>query len=45
MNFPNEQLLEECGIAAGECILLIYSFVKKICCCKSQEICKTEKIE
>lgn len=40
MNFPDEQLLEECGIAAGECILFIYSYVKKICCCKSNEIYK-----
>ena len=45
MNFPDDELLEECGIAAGECILLIYSLIKKTCCCKSHEIYKTEKIE
>jgi len=40
MKFPDEQLLEECGIAAAECIILIYNFVKKICYCKSYEIYK-----
>lgn len=36
MKFPSEELLEEAGIAAGECILLIYGFVQKIFCCEKK---------
>tara|TARA_B100001093_G_C26035904_1_gene680034 strand:+ start:369 stop:491 length:123 start_codon:yes stop_codon:yes gene_type:complete len=34
---PNNETLEAAGEAAGECVLLIYNSIKKICCCKEKQ--------
>ena len=36
-HLPDEEILEAAGQAAGECILIIYNAIKKICCCKEKE--------